>query len=385
MQDNSSSIGIFGSAFSTAVMVGDEVIVSGKVDPYNGLTELTSPYLHAIASNGNSVTPVVLTCGNIVNEGSGGVESFEGLLVCIKDVVVQDAGGAPIATWANGGSGTNYKLLDVTDTLDVRVDDPVDFANTPAPQAFFDIIGVVGQYKTTLPYIGGYQLIPRFSADILARGPGIATLPVESELTSSSFRLTWATSRPGTSALRYGTNATYELGTLALDTLQLTSHSVVIGGLAAATVYHMQAYSASGGDTSRASDLVVSTASPAEASGAINVYFNKSVRPSVVTTPPAAGNQDLVALLARRVNNARRSIDAAFYSLSGTPGPGTDLANALIAAKARGVRVRVICEQDNRATSPFTSLVSAGDSADNGCVRSGKRRGRTYAQQVCGH
>jgi phosphatidylserine/phosphatidylglycerophosphate/cardiolipin synthase-like enzyme len=85
-----------------------------------------------------------------------------------------------------------------------------------------------------------------------------------------------------------------------------------------------------------------------------------SVYPSLNPGAPAAGNQDLVALLVGRITSSRRSVDAAFYSLSGTPGPGTDIAQALIAARQRGVRVRVICEQENRNTAPLNSLVAAG-------------------------
>jgi len=358
VQDNTGGIGIFGSKFSAAVEIGDEVIVSGTVEPFNGLSELTSPELHTIASTGNAVLPLSVTCADIANDGAGGVENFEGVLVRINGVVVRNAAGAPLSTWAIAGGGTNYKLLDATDTLEVRVDDLVDFANTPAPQGTFDIVGVAGQYKLTLPYIGGYQLLPRSSEDILATGPGIAALPVESEITPVSFRLTWRTNRPGTTALRAGTSAAYELGALTPDSVQRTEHTIVVGGLHAATVYLVQVFSVSGVDTSWGSPVVISTASPAAASGAINVYFNKSVMPSVVTTPPAAGSQNLVTLMAGRFNSARRSIDAAFYSLSGTP--GADIANALIAARARGVRVRVICEQDNRTTAPLSNLVSAG-------------------------
>jgi phosphatidylserine/phosphatidylglycerophosphate/cardiolipin synthase-like enzyme len=65
-------------------------------------------------------------------------------------------------------------------------------------------------------------------------------------------------------------------------------------------------------------------------------------------------------LILRRINDAHHSIDVALYSLSGTPGPGTDIANALVSAKGRGVGVRVICENDNRVTSPFNTLVANG-------------------------
>lgn len=352
LQDNSGGMAVFGSNFSTAVADGDEVVVSGLVQPFSGLTEIVNPMLHVIVGSGNTVEPIAVTASQIANDGAGGVEVYEGRLVRINDATILGTGA-----W---GANTNYTIYDPTDSTQIRIDNNTNLVGGAIPVSSCDIIGVVGQFVSPAPFIGGYQLLPRSTSDVLSAGPVIASVPVEGNIMPGSFVISWTTTRPGTSALRFGETTSYELGSLAPDTTQRTSHSIVVGGCTAATVYHVQVYSASGGDTSRASDLVVSTASPPEASGAINVYFNKSVRPSVVTTPPAAGNQDLVALLARRVNNARRSIDAALYSLSGTPGPGTDLAGALIAAKARGVRVRVICEQDNRGTSPFTSLVSAG-------------------------
>src|SRR5213079_1309349 len=100
------------------------------------------------------------------------------------------------------------------------------------------------------------------------------------------------------------------------------------------------------------------TASPPASTGAMHVYFNKSVNTSLASYHFANGNQDLAARLVPRLDNAKRSIDAALYNLSGTP--GATLANALIAAKNRGVKVRVICEYDNSNASGFTSIASNG-------------------------
>ena len=89
-----------------------------------------------------------------------------------------------------------------------------------------------------------------------------------------------------------------------------------------------------------------------------NVYFNTAVNTSVAWYGPAAGNQDLVARVVKRINDARHSVDAALYSLSG--GPGNAIASALIDVKSRGVNVRIICESDNRYTSAFSALVNNG-------------------------
>lgn len=359
VQDNTGGIAIYGTDFSAAVNVGDEVVVSGKVDPFNGLSELTSPYLHSISSSGNSVAPLVVNCNQVRTDGVGGVEQYEGLLVRLNSVVVRNTAGSPIATWAVSGSGTNYRLIDATDTVDIRVDNNVNFASTPAPQSYFSVIGVVSQYKTSSPFIGGYQIMPRFSSDILASGPVIATSPYESNITSTSMRINWTTVNVGTSRVRYGTTKNYELGVVEPDDIERTIHAVDLVGLQPATIYHVQAFSVSGYDTSAAANLVVSTSSPATATGQINVYFNKSVNTSLSLGENALGNQDLVNRLVTRINNARRSIDASLYSLSGA-NEGDVIASALIAARSRGVKVRVIHEYDNRNQTGFQLLSSNG-------------------------
>jgi phosphatidylserine/phosphatidylglycerophosphate/cardiolipin synthase-like enzyme len=360
IQDNTGGIGIFGSNFSTAVQTGDEVIVTGKIDPFNGLTEMTLPTLDSIVSHGNAVTPVVLTSSQVTHDGAGGLESYEALLVRINGVTVTDLSNNPISTWAVSGSGANFRLHDATDTASVRIDNNVDFVNGPAPQSTFDIIGVVGQFKSGSPFIGGYQLLPRSAADILAAGPVITTLPYETNITQASLRINWVTANNGTSRLRYGTTTAYELGVVEPDTVHRTVHAIDITGLSPATIYHVQAFSVST-DTSKSGDLVVSTSSPSASTGVINVYFNKSVNTSVSFGENALGNQDLVALIDNRIDHAQRSIDLALYSLSAA-NQGSVIASHLIAARNRGVSVRVICENDNYSTggSAFPTLVANG-------------------------
>jgi phosphatidylserine/phosphatidylglycerophosphate/cardiolipin synthase-like enzyme len=357
VQDNTGGIAIFGSTFSTAVTLGDEVVVTGVVSPFNGLSELVAPRLHVIASVGNPVTPLTVTCSQLFNDGAGGVEQFEGLLVRLNIVTVGDTFGNPIATWAVTGSGTNYRLFDATGHVDIRVDNDVSFANTPAPQGTFDVIGVVSQFKPSPPYIGGYQVMPRFTADIIATGPIFATFPVESNILPASLTIGWQTINNGTTHVRYGRTPLLELGVVGDDTLR-TNHTIVLVGLDPGTVYYIQAFSVAGIDTSFASTLIASTASPVQSTGQINAYFNKSVYTNIAWFQPALGNQNLLSRLIPHVDNARRSIDAALYSLSGQP--GDDIAAALVFAKNRGVKVRVICEYDNQNTNAFNTIISNG-------------------------
>lgn len=350
VQDNSGGIAIFGSSFSTAVSMGDEVKVSGIISPFNGLSELTNPVLHAIVSTGNIVTPLLATCSQLFSDGQGGVEQFEGLLVRVNLVTLIDTvSGNPPAAWNQCGltSGCNYRLIDASGHVDIRADNNVNFFNLPAPQSTFNVIGVLSQFKPSPPFIGGYQLMPRSSSDLLTTGPIIASTPVESNIQQTSLTINWTTINPGTTRLRYGLTTNYELGVLSAhgDTTS-TTHALVMTGLTSATIYNVQAFSVAAPDTSFSSNIVVSTASPSASTGQINVYFNRSVNTSISLGEPALGNQDLVGRILTRINNARRSIDACIYNLSGTQ--GETVANALVVARnGRGVRVRVIGEYDN--------------------------------------
>jgi phosphatidylserine/phosphatidylglycerophosphate/cardiolipin synthase-like enzyme len=350
LQDNSGGVAVFGSTFSTAVSVGDEVVVSGIVQPFNGLTELTSPTIHKVVGRGNVVDLLTVTAAEVAADGQGGVEVFEGRLVRLNGVTVAGSG-----TWAY----QNYNVADASGSVQIRIDNNTELIGTPVPAGAFDLVGVVGQFIGTSPYIGGYQVMPRRPTDVISSGPILASFPVETAITPTSLTIGWKTVYAGTSHASYGKTAALELGTVS-DPTPATLHSIKLDGLSAATIYYVRAFSTSGQDTSFATPLVASTASPPSASGMLNVYFNQSVDTTVAWSERALGRQNLAERLITRITSARRSVDVAVYSLSGTPGPGSDIANALVAARARGVSVRVVCEGDNRNTAPFTILANGG-------------------------
>lgn len=352
VQDNSGGISIFGSIFSNAVQIGDEVTVSGTVAQFNGLNQLENPILHSINSSGNTVEPIIATPTELSGDGIGGLENYEGRLVRVNAVLVTELNGTPVSNWAY----KNYKLTgsSAADTVQIRIDNDTEIIGTVAPAGRFDVIGVLSQFKSTLPLIGGYQLMPRKLSDIISSGPIIEKFPEEVNLTSNSITLEWHTLNPGTSRIRYGTTTNYELGVVEPDNVLRTVHNVSVTGLNAATVYHLQAFSVASGDTSFSSNIISSTSSPSQTTGQINAYFNKNVYTGVSSGVNAAGNYDFKTHVIQRINNAKRSIDAALYSLSGTV--GSDVAQALVAARNRGVKVRVVGEYDTRTTAPWTYL-----------------------------
>jgi phosphatidylserine/phosphatidylglycerophosphate/cardiolipin synthase-like enzyme len=344
MQDASGGLAVFDLSFEGAVSIGDEVTLTGTVTQYNGLTELANVTLHKIYGHGNDVIPLVVTVSQVAKDGANGAEDYEGMLVQLNRVTVRDAQGQSMATWAVSGSGANFWLHAGTDSVQVRIDaDVISLVNQTAPTGEFDIVGVVGQFIATSPYIGGYQLMPRSYADVLSKGPVITVSPLEANITSSSFDIGWETARPGSSFVKYGRTKSYELGLIGSTALQ-TLHTSTITGLSPATAYHVQAFSVSGVDTSFTGDRVVSTASQGS-TGQVNVYFNKSINASLARGETANGNANLTDLLVKRINAAQKSIDCALYSFSGQT--GQTIANVLVQAVSRGVKIRFIIERDN--------------------------------------
>lgn len=352
IQDNSGGMSVYGSAFSNAVQVGDEVLVSGRVTQFSGLNQIENPEIHAILSSGNVVEPLLATPAQLSHDGINGVENYEGLLVRLNAVLVTELNGSPVSNWAY----KNYKLTGVSaaDTVDIRIDNDTQIIGMVAPAGRFDVVGVLSQYKTSAPFIGGYQLMPRFTADIISAGPIIEKFPEEVELTPNSITLEWTTISQGNSRVRYGKTPSYELGVVSPDDLLKTEHSVTVSGLETATIYNLQAFSAAGSDTSFSSNIVSSTTSDAPTTGTINVYFNKDVNTSVSSGVNASGNADFKTKIVQKIHSTRYSIDVALYSLSGTV--GAEIANALVMAKNRGVKVRVIGEYDTRTTAPWNTL-----------------------------
>lgn len=357
IQDNSAGMSVYDSIFSAAVKIGEEIQVTGRVTQFNGLNQIELPNQYSVISSGNYVEPVIVTPTQIKNDGVSGVENYEGKLVHIIGVTVTTLSGTPVTNWA---ANTNYRLIGTSssDTVQLRIDNNTNLVGGVAPAGKFDLIGVVGQFKTATPLIGGYQVMPRSTADILSSGPLFIEYPEETYLDSSSVTVGWKTLHQGTSRIRYGVNTNYELGVIEPDNDLRTSHSIALTGLTAATMYNVQAFSVSGSDTSFASNLIVSTTSKSPTTGKINVYFNKSVNSTLSTGEFALSNFNYTSKIVERINNARRSIDVALYSLSGTT--GATIASALVNAKNRGVKVRVIGEYDTRNTDPWKTLTLNG-------------------------
>ncbi len=343
IQDATAGIDVYSPSRILDYHVGDSVTVSGTILQFRGLTEISpDPNLFIIHSHENPVPdPMVITAQevNLTFNSDNYSEPNEGRLVRLNGVTY---------------NSSNSTITDRTGTTGAYV------GSLNVPAGTFDLIGILKQYKpgtsVTAPYTSDYEVNPRSQADIIAvSGTSFTSNPAEENILANSVTISFKTSQPVKCVVKYGRSSAYTDSTV--TTNPDTVHSVVLSGLWPATVYHYQVGARDTSGTNYTGDALFSTASPSGSSGTMNIYFNYPVDTSV-SLGEKAQDVDIQQKFINRINEAKYSIDLALYSLSGTV--GANIASALIAAKNRGVKIRVIGEKDNQSTAPWSTLKNNG-------------------------
>ena len=169
---------------SPALKLGDSIMVTGKIAPFNGLLEiqpLTDTSVVVLDSNAVLPKPEVTTISDFKTMG----EDYESHLIEIKGLSLASG------TWSTTGSSTLY-LTDGTDTVVVYLDADMKLFNSPEPTWPVDLIGIGSQYTTT--GTDGYQILPRYITDFIP----VPVVPVEltsfsAEVSQGAVVLSWKT------------------------------------------------------------------------------------------------------------------------------------------------------------------------------------------------
>ncbi|UCF77715.1 MAG: fibronectin type III domain-containing protein [Candidatus Eiseniibacteriota bacterium] len=334
--------------------LGDSVTFSGYIAQYQGLTEIDSSFavvsLTTHATGRPVPAPLVLTCAQVNSTYQmDNTEPNESRLIRINSVELVSGAWPVIPSTSN----VTLQISDGTATTTLYIDKDSGANGTPEPVGYFDVIGILKQYDTSLPYHSGYEIVPRFASDIVYQGLGpiITSGPEEDDITTTSVTIYWTTNTASTSVVEYGETSSY--GTTVGDSTTLvTDHAVTLPGLTPGTVYHYRVYSRDAEGTRFSNDRMFVTIS--DVPGEVHVYFNKSVDTGYSTGTDALGNQNVRQKLIDRINSATYSIDCNFYSFS-----LSTVTDALIAAKGRGVQVRFIIEDDNSGSYEVQRLINA--------------------------
>ena len=132
---------------------GDNLTVYGELSQFNGLAQI------------QPISLSVNTTGNLLFEPTEVFrpsEETESQLITIKDVYLLDP-----EEWTNSGSGFNVDISNGVDTIAMRIDSDVgSIFGLNYPVGTFDLTGIGGQFDNSSPYDSGYQILPRYIADI---------------------------------------------------------------------------------------------------------------------------------------------------------------------------------------------------------------------------
>jgi hypothetical protein len=313
--------------YLAGVVRGDSISITGDLVDWNGLMELNPNAIATIhSSNNNFPTPQIITPIQIG-------ELTESELVQIDNVIFNSGGSIfTVGTHDFTASGETGKIY-------IRAGGhPLE--NSLIPMGAVTLVGISSQYiSPAAPTLPGYQILPRDSADIIQTGALIFTSAVvQSNITTSSFDLSWTVSDSSTTNCNYGLNNA--LGTAINNGGNTLTHTMNLTGLQAATFYYVECYSVNGIDTAFSNVGIYSTAS--NSTGVIRPYFNHSVDISVSTGVDAqnittAFNDTIKAYM----DSAQNTLDICVYNAS-----DATIATAINDAYNRGVTVRYIADDD---------------------------------------
>lgn len=329
VQDFGGGIAIYpGTAWTTfpAPNRGDQVTITGTLTSFSGLLEM-GPTITSVVVN---ATNQPLPTPQLVTPSQLG-EAYEGELVTIENVVFDLAGSA-----ISGNSTYGFNANGQTGVIYVRTGSVLVGQNLPASP--ITLVGILSQYDPAAPYDAGYQVLPRDENDfILPPGVAIIGQVVQSNITTTSFDLSWTTNNTGDSQVNFG--LTTALGDSVEVADNVTDHTVTVSGLEPGTIYYCSVTSTNPDGSS--TSTVRPYATKSLSTGDIRVYFNRSVDVSYATTEQAisigANSNDSIAAYISRANE---TIEMALYNFTDDP----VIANAINARYDAGVQIRVVAD-----------------------------------------
>ncbi len=162
--DNTGAITVFTSTVKYYTpAVGDSIMVHGYITQFNGVTEYTTDTIINLTKGTAIETPAVLTTLD---------EPHESHLIKIAKVHIIDP-----TQWTGSGPGFNVNITDGKDTFLMRITNAIDLFSQSAIKGNFNVTGIETQFKSTTPFIGGYEIEPRSSNDIeLITAPSLLPL-----------------------------------------------------------------------------------------------------------------------------------------------------------------------------------------------------------------
>ncbi len=326
LQDSNGAIAVYPgsgsqSGFANNVSVGSLVQVTGVLKNFHNLLEIDPVTSYTVLSLDEPLPPPLAI------SPYGVYETNEARLVRVENVVFEE-GGAEFAAGL-------HTYSDGSETGQLYLNSGSPLIGHPIPTNTVHITGIASQYDNE------YQLLPRTTTDISISDAFYFTLlPIQSNINTNSFTISWQTNIPGTSGIYYGT--TPNMPEVSVTGGSTAEHQITLNDLDPATIYYLQAFSTAAGETIESPVLIGATASLS--SGEIRVYFNHSVDPEYSNGSSPDGTTGALALNAvlNKIEDAQNTIDMCAYNIN-----SDEIVDALNDAVNRGVRVRFITDMDS--------------------------------------
>jgi hypothetical protein len=196
---------------ATPVALGQNVIVTGLVNNFQGMTFL-DPSAITVVSSGAPPLPALITTQQLESSG----ESWEGALVVLHDVTI--VGGE----WPAAGNDGVVVIDDGSGPCDLFIDADtgVDDAGPPS-ETTFSVRGLVQQLDDSFPYFDGHRIVPRYPDDVFQiQGVGVSELPSHHGVTKTQLLPNWP------NPFGVGTTIHFDLAGLKEQPAQIAAYDV---------------------------------------------------------------------------------------------------------------------------------------------------------------
>ncbi|MFK7922644.1 MAG: lamin tail domain-containing protein [Bacteroidia bacterium] len=208
--DSTGGISLFsGNDFGYTVLEGDDVVVQGTIEHFNGLGQISPDTLYFVSAANALVIPMPVTVLDEVSESE---------LVVLECVTLVDTLDWPTST----GGSVNVDVTNGDSTFTIRIDSDTDLNGSPAPTSYFNLVGIGGQFDSSDPRTSGYQLLPRYIADVIESGApeagfAMAAMSVNEEDSTYAIEIAITNSNPDSTEVSVALDATNTTATLGTD------------------------------------------------------------------------------------------------------------------------------------------------------------------------
>ncbi len=316
IQDATAGIPFYDPSIAATLNIGDEITITGTMGDFNGLTQIVNVVSHTVNSSNNALPIPEVVTPNGLNADT------EAELVTVNNIEFVDAGSGAQFT---GNTTFGFIANGEASQIYVRTGNPL--VGFTIPETPINLTGIVSVFN------GTYQLLPRTEADF--DGNFVDNIE-QTNITTSSFDISWTSNFSGNSILKYGTDPMNLDNEINAGT-STDNHSIALTGLQPGAFYYVQVITENGTDIAQSSIRVFSTES--NSTGEMKIFFNRGVDNSFSTGVDAVykpGGQ-IVDEIINFIDNAQNTIDMSIYNINNLP-----IVIALNGAVARGVVVRYI-------------------------------------------